>query len=91
MASLLAHAEIQAATTAQAQAERMRDPPAGEHGHPVHRRRAWARLRTSERLPALVHPVLVPRGRNRTTDTGIFSPREGVAKAARIGQKSPFR
>ena len=31
------------------------------------------------------------QGRNRTTDTGIFSPREGVAKAARIGQKSPFR
>ena len=94
MASLLAHAEIQAATTAQTQAERTRDPPADEHGHPVHRRRAWARLRASERLPALLHPVLVPRGRNRTTDTWIFSPFEPVEKSESLSgevRQAPFK
>jgi len=52
------------------------------------------RLRASERLPALLHPVLVPRGRNRTIDTGIFSPFEPVEKSESLSgevRQAPFK
>jgi len=67
------------------------------------RRRKWARrpvprstvsdteASSIARRPVRFGCFVSAQGRNRTTDTGIFSPREGVAKAARIGQKSPFR
>ena len=94
MASLLAHAEIQAATTAQTQAERTRDPPADEHGHPVHRRRAWAVSARASGCPLFCIPFWCPGGGIEPSTRGFsvpLSPSRRVSLSLGKSVKHPSR